>query len=439
MASGAHGDAPSHIDPYLLAEFGFVAPEIIMADGEYTLYSRGNSENKYNVIKICTPNPQEYYLIENRYSSIVDGSTFDSGVQKGIIIWHIDENIARKTGMTANAYGHGYDPTLVAYPPISSADRTGISPVTNLSSAFKNDHPTYKNYANFNPTAYKFPKSETWYTSMTAEEAALVENLRVEVISATGDDITIKVTGAYDPKLTPEWTARATDITQTSMTVTYTLDTVNYSTLTSAKCEFIDLSTKAVIKTDNITLNENYQFTVNYTGLTANKNYGVKVTCESSNGQGVYENDFYTLPVPVEKTKANVTVKLNSDRKDEITVKTEVGKAVTVSDAYLTKKGYTFDGWYLDEEFTQPYDITKALESTDDFTIYAKWKQNAATSGTTAAPTVPGGDTQTGDVQGGSQNGGNTVVIVVAAIAAVLVLGGGAAVAVVVVNKKKTK
>ena len=35
------------------------------------------------------------------------------------------------------------------------------------------------------------------------------------------------------------------------------------------------------------------------------------------------------------------------------------------------KENYTFLGWYTDEEFTTPYDLTTSVES--DFTLYAKW------------------------------------------------------------------
>ena len=38
-----------------------------------------------------------------------------------------------------------------------------------------------------------------------------------------------------------------------------------------------------------------------------------------------------------------------------------------------TRDGYTFDGWYLDSEFTQAYDWDSAV--TSSFTLYAKWIQ----------------------------------------------------------------
>jgi uncharacterized repeat protein (TIGR02543 family)/prepilin-type N-terminal cleavage/methylation domain-containing protein len=40
-----------------------------------------------------------------------------------------------------------------------------------------------------------------------------------------------------------------------------------------------------------------------------------------------------------------------------------------------TKEGYTFGGWYLDEECTQLYDFTNPI--TGEITLYAKWIENA--------------------------------------------------------------
>lgn len=86
------GNAPSAIDPYYLIKFGFrEATEV--RDGIYTLYSRESTEGSYNIIKISTNNPKEYYLIENRYT--VRSSTYDaiSPASRGIQIWHVDETI----------------------------------------------------------------------------------------------------------------------------------------------------------------------------------------------------------------------------------------------------------------------------------------------------------------------------------------------------------
>ncbi len=380
MASNSHGTTPAHFDPYMLSEYGFCSYTSVLKDGEYTLYSKASKEGDYNILKLSTPNPGEYYLIENRNSSIKDGSTFDSGISHGILIWHIDENIHKKTGNTCNSADHGCDPAVVVYKPLSKEGVIGNALETY--SAFVNDHPTYKNYAVFKASSYSFPISKTWYTSMTAEEAAKVENLKVTVTSAKGDEMTVKIEGVYDPKLGPEWTIRDSNVTKTSMTITGTLSTLNYSTLNGAECELIDANTNKSVRKDNITLDKNYQFKIDYTDLSPNANYIVKINSkfikanETEETVSTTQNDFYTLS-DVVKTKANVTIKIGGDLRDSTTAKPKVGDTIEISSAMLVKKGYKLEGWYLDEAFTQPFDITKPIESTDDFTIWAKWLEDA--------------------------------------------------------------
>jgi M6 family metalloprotease-like protein len=354
MASGAHGDAPSHIDPYLLAEFGFVAPEIIMADGEYTLYSRGNSENKYNVIKICTPNPQEYYLIENRYSSVSQGPGFDSGISRGIFIWHIDESFRSNGG--SNASGQGHDPTVVTYP-LTRADGKEESVLVNYG-AFSSEKPA------FEVAKYTFPISQTWYTSKGAKGEAVAEamkDLRIEVLSTIGDEMKIKITGSYKPEFPPDFTLSATDWTKTSVKITATLKTLNYSTLTSAKFIFSERDSGTVVKEQDITLNSNYQFTTDITGLKPNTAYVYKVVGESSHGQFEVKDSNFTMPEEVPQAK--VTLVINSDQYKTTVQTVTVGNKIRAN-FQLKKSKCKFAGWYLDEAYTQPFDIESTITST---------------------------------------------------------------------------
>lgn len=45
----------------------------------------------------------------------------------------------------------------------------------------------------------------------------------------------------------------------------------------------------------------------------------------------------------------------------------------------LTYSGYSFAGWYLDADFTTPY--TSSYTPTEDFTLYARWIENAPMDG----------------------------------------------------------
>lgn len=423
MASGAHGSNPAHIDPYLLSKFGFCAPQTVYEDGTYTLYSKSSENGKYNIIKLCTPDPREYYLIENRSSSKKNGSGFDGTVDQGIVIWHVDERIHRKTGNTCNASTHGTDPAVVAYSPIKEAGAT-VSALSVYGSFKKGAQ--YENYAIFKPTAYTFPKSGTWYTSITEEQAKSVENLCVEVLSTTGDEMQVKITGTYNLILPPEFTMFFYDQTKTSATVKGELRTLNYSTMTSAKFIVTEKKSGTVIKEQELKLASDYTYEIALDGLTPGLAYKCKIVAESSNGQGIIEDEFFTKPEEVKY--ANITLVVNSDNFKTTTQKVKVG-ADHVIRIELNKRGYTFEGWYLDEAYTQPYTPGK-IEEEGAFTIYAKWvakptEATKATTSTTAGTTS--GEMPNEPVSGGCGGAASTTADPMLAGGAVLAILGAAA------------
>ena len=54
----------------------------------------------------------------------------------------------------------------------------------------------------------------------------------------------------------------------------------------------------------------------------------------------------------------------------------------------LTEEGYTFDGWYTDDNYSKKFDFTKPI--TGDTKVYAKWKKNAPVLPDTYALNVSG-------------------------------------------------
>ena len=419
MASGAHGSAPAHLDPYMMSKFGFAAPQTVFVDGEYTLYSKTSEKGEYNIIKLCTPNPTEYFLIENRSSSAPGDSGFDNGVEKGILIWHVDEKLHKKGGNTCNSASHGYDPAVVVYTPINEAGNK-VSAIA-MYGAFKANDPHYANKAVFDATAYTFPKSGTWHTSLTEAQAKSVENLRVEVLSEAGDEMKIKVTGAYNLVLPPDISMFFYDLTKTSVTVKGELKTLNYSTMTSAKFVLTEKKTSKVIKEQELKFNPDYTYEIALEGLTPGTMYECKIVAESTHGQLVVKEDQYTIPE--ESKYANITMVVNSNQIKTTTQKVKVG-ANHVIRIELIKTGYTFEGWYLDEAYTQPYTPGK-IEKESEFTIYAKWtaNQTQATQATTAPttgemPEMPGGTVSGGC--GGSAAKGAEPMLLGGAVMAVL-------------------
>ena len=94
--------SPCHYGAYAMVKAGFVKPVVLETNGVYAVNSAGTS--RYNVFKILTKSPQEYFLIENRQFEGFDrtlGTNANNRPLKnaGIAIWHINE-----------AFGNNQDP-----------------------------------------------------------------------------------------------------------------------------------------------------------------------------------------------------------------------------------------------------------------------------------------------------------------------------------------
>ena len=101
------GTCPSHLDPMQKIRSGFVESTPVDADGIYSLYSV--KSGKYNVLRINTPDPKEYFLLENRQAEGFDAglyrrrtvqeedgtkhTVFENYERGGVLVWHIDEDI----------------------------------------------------------------------------------------------------------------------------------------------------------------------------------------------------------------------------------------------------------------------------------------------------------------------------------------------------------
>lgn len=388
MGKGCHGGQPSHLDPFTMTSactgYGFYKAQDVQADGEYTLYSKTSSKGTYNVIKLNTPNPDEYYLIENRYASPdYEGEAFDEyGItnKQGIIIWHVDEGSYSRN--SANNATNKRDPALAVY---ATNTKTIARNSGNFPAAFGG------NVDVFNPTEYKFPFSKTWYTSMTAEQAEVMKNLRIEVISEPGEEMKVKITGSYRQTLLPEFSMFFYDQTKTSVTVKGELKTLNYATMESAKFVVSEKTTGNVVKEQTLKLRGDYTYEIAVDGLKAGTGYEYKIVAETSHGQLVKKDVQHTLPE--EAKYANITLVVNSDQYKTVTQKVKVGTEHKIRVA-ATKYGYYLEGWYLDEGYTQKY-TPGVIEEEGNFTIYAHWVEGSDPSITTAGTTATSATTAT--------------------------------------------
>lgn len=100
MASGSwgslpgeySGQTPTNLDPWSRMYLGLLQPKVINYETEETLNSYF-LKDQYNVLKVPTRNPKEYFLLENRQYVGYDESLREFGVNSGIAIWHINETV----------------------------------------------------------------------------------------------------------------------------------------------------------------------------------------------------------------------------------------------------------------------------------------------------------------------------------------------------------
>ena len=364
MAKGAHGSNPAHPEAWNMLRFGF-AHETIVTNGEYTLYSKASKVADFNVLKICTPNPDEYFLVENRYVPSAETGHFDGAatMHQGIVIYHVDEGIYRKTGMTCNEAGDGYDPTIVAY---GNAKKVAgaLQPA-----AFGKGKVWEAN-------SFEFPVSKTWYTNLTEAQAEIMKNLKIEVVSDAGTEMKIKISGAdYVPQMT--WSASATNETVNSFTVAGRITNLAMATLNDFNITLKEKSTGKEISTQQINIKTDGSFSIDYTGLTQNSTYVYTITADTSNGEVKTETNAYTAVGDIVKTNYTISAYRNLTDNDTSprSIKVNLGEKMTYSFP-MNRSGYAFMGWYLDPEFTKPFDMNFTQSEAIDFSIYAKWIPN---------------------------------------------------------------
>ena len=436
--TGSTGTSPTVLDPYYSVLYGFSDETVASSvTKEYTLFSHESTKGEYNVIRVNFPNSNEYLLLENRSHSTTgydnnglnaggeDGSGTDS--MQGILIWHIDETIINKYARPNNGDG-GHAAGFIVITPSNNVQDI------NKGSTWSSESVSSVFIAS-NDAQYKFPVSNadenpgTWHTSLTEEQAADC-NIKIEFLTAPGNEMRIRISGAYD--LPVEIYAGSYDTTQTEMTIKASVSDFNGATVTGCKIYLSDDKNMTNAQVQEFTSSVEGTYNAKFTGLTANKEYFYKVEMETSHGPSSTKvSSKYTAPVPVEKTQAKITLVINSDLYKTTSVKVKVGDTLKVSFP-MTKKGYKFEGWYLDEACTQKYELVP-LATADDFTLYAKWVSDGAQATTSTTQTPDNTTVVTPEPQ---PSEGFPIVVVIIIVAAIVVIGG--AVGVVIINKKKT-
>ncbi len=383
-----NGAYPTYLDPYHRVYLGW-AEEVVVGDGVYTISS--TLTDKYTVLRVNTPDPDEYYLIEVRLKEGFESKLTDGDSKGGIMVWHIDEALNRRyfvegSASTSTAVsGSRHDPAIVplfrtGYDVAGRymTDTTPNDPFYYYSDDISTavfDSGNFRSVTNGTQSFNSYPK--TW-------EGNQNYNLHIEVLSAPGQEMTIKITGSQDGRkdFAPVILATYDALTHNTITVAGKIEVLNNATIKDCAVAISTSEdfTENLISKTAVYDAENGKITATFDGLSPETKYYYKVYLVSDHGYAESTGSATTQAAPKEKTSMKISLYSDADAK-AYTITVDYGKtaASAIPAGWLKsitgkKPGQKLEGWYLDKECTQAYDINAAIaKGTEDFALYAKW------------------------------------------------------------------
>jgi M6 family metalloprotease-like protein len=85
------GSSPVHLDAWSKIQLGFAATTKILSTGAYTVNAQTSPD--YSVLVIAGGLPGQYFLVERRSLTGYDAGLANFGINSGVAIYHIDENV----------------------------------------------------------------------------------------------------------------------------------------------------------------------------------------------------------------------------------------------------------------------------------------------------------------------------------------------------------
>ena len=401
------GTTPTYLDPYQRVYLGWAEEEVV-TDGEYTLYS--TLTGKYKVLRVNTPDPDEYYLIEIRLKEGFE-KNLTSGGTGGIMVWHIDEGINRQyftkgwacSGTPENGVQH--DPGIV---PLfrEGYDKYGKTMAVNHPANpyyYLSDDPDTAvcNTVNFISVTTGSPSLNSYPDNWNGPKNF---NVKIEVLSKPGQEMKVRVTTELSAKVAPVTQTKAESQTTNSITLKSTILALNGKELTKygvvySKSQNFEDSKYA----EGVLSDDGKSFTTTLTGLEQSTKYFYKVVAANENleGESTVSSTFTSSPA-AEKTYFELKLHKYLTNKDKVnTVKVDFGKKIgdALEGTYMEKKGYTFCGWYLDSAFTKAYDPEYTQDTYGEIELFAKWEEGTSSTTSTTKVTTPETTTTTSTVE----------------------------------------
>ena len=380
------GSMPAYLDPFHRIYLGWAEYQTV-GDGVYTISS--TTTNNYVILRVNTPDPKEYYLVEVRLKTGFETYLTSGSSKGGIMVWHIDQTLTDRYFVEGSAStstslnGTRHDPAIV---PLF---RTGYDAdgrymeITNPADPFY-----YYDEADLSKAVFESGK----FRSVTKGVQSLNSypskwegdknyNLRIEVLSAPGEEMTIKISGSQDgrkdfaPIISADYAAK----THNTLTLQGEIKAYNAAEITEAAILISSNAdfTENVVRKD-VEVGADGKFTATFEGLQPQTKYYYMTYVNSDHGGVIAKNSTSTNTAPKEQNYIKVSLYrglTDPDRAYELRV--TFGNKLVVNSALMDRPGYTFEGWYYDEGFTKPYDMNTVIQKgMEPFTLYAKWTKN---------------------------------------------------------------
>ena len=384
--NNGNGNYPCYEDPYHRVYLGWADEVTVNGDGntevknlEVTLNS--TLSGAYQVVRVNTPDPREYFYIEIRLKEGYD-QKLPSSTSGGILIWHIDQQICSKyfaSGMASSSYISAgdkgrHDSGIVplfrreAWNSVGTLimDQQPNDPYYYLSSDESTsvfDSYFYHGYVGGGTSLNSYP-DDYGYEG--------VFNLHVEVLSAPGSSMKISISTQFDMELPPSMSVSSSGATYNSLTLVGKVVSANGFEVTdtgfviATKEDFSDARTIPATLTDG-------EFTAVVDGLDEDSKYYIQSYGTTKAGKGTSQvTTIYTEKKPVVKTYALYKLYKNNGTSRPSEVKINLGDKLHYSFP-MTYTGYVFGGWYTDDKFVEPFDMNYVSDAYEEISLYAKW------------------------------------------------------------------
>lgn len=384
-SNGMPGSSPVQLDAWSKIELGFATPIDATNGSEYTLNEA--SLSNYNILKVSDPsNPDQYFLLENRGSSGYDYGLKDFFRNRGVVIYHIDEEVMRYAASHPDTFPYFNDNRFRKAVDVEEANQS-VAQFQEL------------NYYGDNRYVYVNPLPQTYrgYTFFAAGDATRYNSIFSDATTPSAKyysntvNATIIPPLIYDAPTNQEWyfetdsaignqndasgfALEVVDSSMQNMRVRYNIQSFSISLTTSPLAAGSVSGGGRLVKDSTATLlataNPGYKFSFwseNGSLLSSANPYVTQVT-RSMSLTAVFTPNYYTI-----KFDGNGGTGSMSE------MAMVYGGYQYLTANSFAKPGYVFDGWYRTAGGTQAYRDKEGVSNLTPVdggvvTLYARWK-----------------------------------------------------------------